>query len=670
MIFHDSNNLCLTFEEFVPEFMTKPNYDKARSRGRIVVYGRGGNGSGVYIDYEALPGDYKKAVVEKYGDPYKYIVKQPLTEWVNINWNKKAFDFYNNTNNKGYKLPSGLNLPEEYRDKYTKAATYLDGINHYTTDKLALKRDFNINMVSFWEIVADVIKAENVALPTNQKRLRERVNAYKTGGFEVLIEAFRFANDNSKKVKDQVAEDTLMDLIALDNKHDDTSIKEAYNNWALENGRKTITAQAVGYRRRTNYHEVIMAREGKAAAYNKYSMQIKQSRPTAPLMLVNGDDNVLDLFFIDPVTKNRYNRPVMYVIIDALNDYPLGYAIGETVTIDLIKAACRNAMEHIIEITGQPHIWGQMKTDKWAIDPALKGELATYFKMGGETTHFTASVAQSKYIERVFGKPLHKILKVFPNYSGANITARGANARPNPDALQKRSAYFPDKKHIPAVIEMAINALRHTVMDDGSTRQQQWLQLFNSSVFCKGRAITNERKLEIMGVKHQPKEPARLKVNGLNFQLNNIKYSFDIPASLFPQHNNKSVEIMYDPADMSQVLVTDHKGIRFVADAYKYQPSAIADMKPGDGERLHERLEEKRTITKKLIDAVTERSERQQRADIDAQSLMQAGVLTKAVNHQAQKVISGYNDVEIEAVTIEKTTRKPQSTKATIYDKV
>jgi hypothetical protein len=642
MKYNDENQLCITYPEYV-ECIGLHAYDNDLKRGKLIKYGRGGNGNTILINYEALPPDRKASIKARYGDPYRYIVIQPLNEWVLLNWNKSAFEFYNS----GYKLPNGDKLPEGYRDKYTKAVTYLDAIIYYTSDKTALKRDFNIKMQSFWAIAGDVIKAQKVSLPAHETRIKESIKKYKSLGYEFQIEAFRFGNNNSKKVKEQKAEDVLMKLIELDNKHSNEVIAASYNQWAVQNNFKIITPQAVAYRRRNKDHEVIMAREGKSAAYNKYSKQIKQDRPSSPMMLINSDDNVLDLYFKDisynngRKSENRYYRPVMYVVMDAYNDYILGYAVGETVTIELVKQAYRNAMAHIEELTGAPYLWHQIKSDKWSIDPDLKGDLATFFKMGGETKFFPAQVAQSKYIERVFGKPLHKILKVFPNYSGANITSQGPNARPNADALQKRSKDFPDKKHCLPVIEMAINSMRHGIVENDKTRQQMWLEAFHNSSFCSTRAITTERKLELVGVKHLPKEPVRLRVNGINFQLNNKHYEFDIPGSFFPEHLNKRVELLFDPADMSKVLVTDNKGIRFVAEAYQKQPSALADYTEGSRTRLNAELEEKTRIADKLTSYVTSRDARLERAKIDAASLIQANVLTKAINHRAMKLMSG-----------------------------
>ena len=650
MKYNERTMLCLTYPEYV-ECFGPDTYKNDKKRGKLLVYNRGGMGNEVLIDFEALPADRKAKIIIKYGDPYQYIVKQPLTEWVQLNWNKEAFAFYNK-----YILPNSVKLPAEYRDKYTKAVTYMDAINHYTTNKVALKRDFNIKMQSFWTIAGDVIKAQNVALPANELRLKERLKRYKTEGFGCLIEAFRFGNDNRKKVKGQTAEDVLMKLIEIDNKHSDEVIAASYNLWAVQNDMETITPQTVGYRRRNRDYEVVMAREGKSASYNKYSKQIKQARASSPLMLINSDDNVLDLYFkkttyvkvknsrgVERTKKvvSNYDRPVMYVVIDCFNDYILGYAVGETVTIELVKEAYRNALAHITDLTGQPHIWHQSKSDKWSIDPDLKGDLATFFKMSGETVFFPAQVAQSKYIERVFGRPLHKVLKVFPNYSGGNITAKSVTSRPNTDALQKRSADFPDAKRAPEVIEMVINTMRHSLVEgENKSRQQMWLEAFHASEFCKTRAITAERKLELVGVKHEPKEPLRLRVDGLNFQLNKLHYSFDIPGSLFPEHLNRRVELIYDPADMSQVLVTDNKGIRFVADAYQLHPSAIADMTEGDRSRLNVELDNKQRIAKKLTEYVADRDARLQRAKIDAGSLIQANILTKAINHKATRILS------------------------------
>lgn len=669
MKFHDKTNLCLTHDEYAACFGADA-YKNDKKRGKIIVFGVGGNGREVLIDFETLPEDRRTRVVKKFGDPYKYVLTQPITDWVQINWNEKAREFYNST----YRLPNGNKLPEAYRDKYTKAITYLDAVQYYTTDKMALKRDFNIKMEAFWNILADVFKAENVALPKNRICLQRKLQEYKEAGFntpagfELLIEKFRFDNENSKKVKDQVAEDTLMKLIELDNKHDDVVLAAAYNQWALANGRKNITPQAVGYRRRKYYHEVAMARDGKAQTYNAYSKQIKQRRPSAPLMLVNSDDNVLDLYFKEIYYSNgkkvtdKYYRPVMYVVIDAFNDYILGYAVGEVVTIELIKEAYRNAMQHVIELTGAPHLWHQIKSDKWSIDPELKGDLATFFK--NQSIFFPAEVAQSKYIERVFGKPLHKVLKVFPNYSGANITARGKNARPNTEALQKRSKDFPEKQQAVKVIEMAIHTMRHSIVTGTEkTRQEMWLEAFNTSDFCAKKAINYERHLELFGKKLEPKQPARLRVDGLNFQINNVKYSFDVPGSLFPEYLNHRVEVVYDPADMSRVLVTDHKGLRFVANEYRLQPSAIADMQEGDRKMLDERLAEKHAITQKLTDYVVQREERIQRAKINAESLIQANVLTKAINHKAQKTLSGY---QLEDSVI----HLPVTSAGSIYDEV
>ena len=194
--------------------------------------------------------------------------------------------------------------------------------------------------------------------------------------------------------------------------------------------------------------------------------------------------------------------------------------------------------------------------------------------------------------------------------------------------------------------------MRHSSIEgETKTRQEMWLEAFHASEFCKGRAITTERKLELMGVKHEPKEPLRLRVNGINFQLNKQQFNFDIPGELFPENLNRRVELVYDPADMSEVLVTDNKGIRFVTQAYQLHASAVADMTEGGRTRLNTELDNKQRIAKKLTDYVNDRDERLQRDQIDAASIIQANILTKATNHKATKILTSHSKMYLESTT-------------------
>jgi len=178
MRYNEHKSLCLTFDELVPAIMGKPNYDQLKARKQIVVIGRAAYGKEVLIEFETMPGKYKDEVKKKYGNPYDYVAKQPLVDWVKINWDWEAEKFYN-----AYVLspsqpsPEGraLNrrLPEAAVEKYTKAATWLKAIEHFTTDKRALKQALNVSLDAFWTLTCELIKANDVSLPQNERRLRD-----------------------------------------------------------------------------------------------------------------------------------------------------------------------------------------------------------------------------------------------------------------------------------------------------------------------------------------------------------------------------------------------------------------------------------------------------------------------------------------------------------------
>ncbi len=633
MKYLNGNILCLTYDELVPVIMPKGTYDSCKSRGNITIHGRGGNGREVLVEYESLPFKYKKAVQDQYGNPYEFMAKQPILDMIQMD--HKAQEFYT-----GYVLPNSMKLPEEYIQKYTQGASWLNTIGLLTTDKRALKESLNVPVGAFWELITDLIRVKKVALPTSYKRLNEKLKQYKAESYSALVEAWRFGNDNSKKVKDEVAEALLIQMIAHPHQHDDTVIAAKYNEWAIANGREQITAGAVGYRRQKNAHLVTQGREGNSKNYNKYSKQIHRDRPSAPLLLINSDDNVLDLYFMQD--KNPYKRPALYVVMDAYNDYILGYAIGETVTIELVKAAYRNAMHHVMQLTGGAYCWNQIQTDRWSI--GKDSELTKFFKAQAHFTPATAKAAQGKYIERAFGTTWHQNLKMFPNYSGHNITAK---ERINPDAIDKSKKDFPLWENATQVVDGFITMMRQTVNPKtGKPRQQEWVDAFWASEKSQQRLLSNEVRLGLFGIQHNYSN--KLTAGGLKVTINKQPFTYDIPEEYYLDHVGKKVNAIYDPYDMSQVLITDGNGLRFIAKEYENMPAALADFKEGDRARFNNLIEEKKRIMGKIGQATQDRAEVLQRAQIDAASMLQAGVLVKEIRHQAEKAVvrqlSAHND--------------------------
>lgn len=642
----------MTYDEYIGLFGLE-TYKSDKKRNNITIHGIGGNGRKVFVEYESLKDNRKDAVKKKYGNPYEYLAKQPVLDL--IDWDYEAQNFYNN-----YVLDNGMKLPNSsedakgkpqinYVERYTKAVNWLNMISRLTSDKKALKSALNLSVMGFWDTVSDLILKEGIAIPANPKRLKGKLKEYQEqrtneDKYKLLIESHRFGNGNAKKIADETAEALLTKMLADPRKYDDNYIAVSYNKWAKANNRAEVTAGAVGYFRRNNEHIIAPMREGKKPTYNKYVKHIQRERTKTPLAFINADDNDLDLYFKvesyqDGKRKvSNFYRPKLYVIIDTFNDYILGYAIGDQVTHELIFEAFRNMINHIKELTGGYYLPHQLQTDNWGLDVKKKNDLATFFKSIGHYTAQSHGVAQSKYIERSFGHAWHQILKLMPNYAGHNVKAKTSIS---PEHFAEVAKTFPSVEQMPEIVAKLIDVMRRKVDEKtGKSRQEQWLEAFNTQPRSSEKAIDSAVKLQLFGKKHG--YSLKIAASGLRPTLGGVTTSYDIPDEIIWQHNGKKVECYYDPSDLSEVLFTDSKGLRFVAKEYEKLPSALIDQQEGDRNRLNTLLAAKKAIGEQMGNVLAEKLNLLERERIDADSILQAGVMTKAIAHNAVAIAGGY----------------------------
>src|SRR5690606_21387470 len=185
-------------------------------------------------------------------------------------------------------------------------------------------------------------------------------------------------------------------------------------------------------------------------------------------------------------------------------------------------------------------------------------ELEAFYTSMAKFTPTALKNARGKYIEQAFGDSWHQALKMFPNYSGHNITAK---ERINPDAIQPNE--FPDKSHVHTVVAGFIEMMRKSENQrTGLSRQEEWLNAVNASEKARQIVMNDEMRLQIFGITHPYSN--RITTAGLTPTIGGNKISYDVPAEIIWEHNGKKVNLIYDPEDVSKVLVTDGKGLRFV----------------------------------------------------------------------------------------------------------
>jgi hypothetical protein len=594
------------------------------------------DGRAVLVGFDKLRDDHKKKIEARFGDPYEYAAKQPIRNL--IKWDDQAEQYYLDYryNNKP--------LPTEHVKKYTQAASVLNMLKQVTEDKKTLKKLLKLSIQQFYEKVCEIIKEDKIDLPTSYRRLAiahdSALKKYINDGYKSLVD-WRFGNDLAKKITDELSSSTLLEMIAHPNQYDDVFIAMQYNKWAKQNGYKPIKAATVGVWRREKEEEIIMEREGNAALRNTYLKQAKGVRPSAPLYMIESDDNTLDLLFINPEdnsTSKYYNRYIAVVVTDSFNDMPLGYAYAQNLTTELIRAAYLNAMYYIRSLTGAWYLPHETKTDNWDIK-----NLKPFYESIGKYIESPAGSKNRGYIEQFFGSPHWKrCIKIGANnYNGNNMTAkfRGVNT----EALAR------NKKDYPLIgaeasqqIEGFFHRLRHMPQSNGVSKQQQWLDAWNQLPAQDKRLINDEQFLLKFGIEHRNESRVlRITNRGVEPQINGVRYSYDLQVPSLMEYVGKPVSILYDPFDMSRVLVTDFDKVRVIATDARLSQRALQDTTTDSRIYLNAVLKEKETDVDYIANKADRRKEVLQAAGIDAEAILQAGVVVKELRQTAeQKVLA------------------------------
>ena len=605
----------------------------------------------VLIDFEMMMPQYKELVKARFGNPYEYLVKEPIRKMVTKDLEAEKFFL-------SYKYDDNKSLPIETINNYTTVASWLNMLVKAEADKKEIKKLLNISITDFFVKVAEIIESEGVKLPSNIIRLRQRIDAYKTDGYKSIINK-SFGNKSAAKVACELTESLLLELIAIPNA-DDVVTCRRYNMAVAELNKPQISVETVKNWRRKNMHLIAGQKYGTRPAYNILGKHIMRKRPSAPLVLVEHDDNELDLYFQSETNKKGkaqvyyFNRFVIAVVTDAFNDYILGWAIAETYNKELIKFAYLDAVYHIKELTGAWYLPHQIRSDRFGLDINLENDLATFYKSLAIYTPAAVKVARGKYIEQSFGTKWHQALGCYKNYSGHNITAK---TKLNQDHREANQKDFPTKEQAPAQIAHFIDVMRKLVDEKtGLSKQEQWVKAFNESELSKKHLINETQLLLKLGTTHT--HTNKITNRGITPAINCIERTYEIPEPYYLQTIGKSVNIIFDQMDYSRILVTDGQGLLFIANEIELMPSAIADYKPGDRAKLNDRLEEKIRHMQVISDKKQKRDDVLQLNRINAESYLQAGVHTKALNHQAmltyEKSYSNDKPVVLDAIEDDK----------------
>lgn len=592
-----NNKLCISHTELTNGIVSKSLIDWWNSNGKVDRVRRGCNNTPALYAVDSLPLKYKTEVYRRFPDMKAQAESKVFVE--SIEPDGAALNFY-----QSYQLADGKFLPTGKQTEYANNAAILNAFRVVLEQSDSQHRKQSkrcISRTEFWRKAAEALPriADTFphSLPENPRRLQEKYNQYQREGYSVLITG-KYGTRNAAKVKNEVQKSVIVKLIADPRNLDNSQIASIYNLLAEAQGWGTLTPAAIAVWR--NKYDLVTAggRLGATRFRNQKSMQIKRSRPTLPLLYWTMDGWTAELLYQKTEIRNGRtittytNRLTIVIVLDPCLNYPVGYAIGERETPELIKAALRNAANHTAELFGQRYRVNQLQSDNYG-----RGNLTPIYQvMGDKYTPARAHNAKAKVIEPFFGYFNKKYCQVCVNWSGFGITSN-KNLQPNSEFLNKHRHRFPTE-------EECRQQLMSFVERERAEKRAEYVRLFAELPEERRLPLSDEQYLLTFGATTGFRNA--IEGAGLRPTIGGIKRDYDCFDPKFREYAHVRWEVKFDPDNLDNVLAVNEDGsLRFMLERKHVQPMALAERREGDAEQLARVQQFNRQIEESITDKLT-----------------------------------------------------------------
>lgn len=485
-----------------------------------------------------------------------------------------------------YMFDDGRHLPAEAQARLSGAAAVMNAIvlrleEHQSMRARAAVRP--VYMKDFWVYVLEQLKALPAELtaemPRSARRLDQKLKEYRAEGYAALISA-KWSNQNATKVDRQSQQgDLLTAIIGQGNNFNNAQVCALYNNEARKMGWKTITAGAVREYRKEVTALTTASRLGVSALRNTLTMQVKRSRPTCPLLMWTLDGWTAEMLYqgrreTEGRSSATYsNRLTLEVVLDPMCNYPIGYAIGDHETPELVKAALRNAVEHSCELFGQMHRAYQIQCDNYAI----KSLTPWYNAMSHILTPAKAHNAKAKVVEPYFNYLNREYLQYLPSWSGFGVTTDPLR-QPNAERLNLMRHQFPDE----AGCRRWITAMMET---ERKRKHDEYVSQYGNLKPEHTMLLSLENYLQWFGA--ETGRRSTLSGSGVRATIMGERREYECFDISFRDHVHEKWAIRYDPRDPRHVLAINEDGtLRYMMEQKYVQPMAIAEQTDEDRRQL------------------------------------------------------------------------------------
>lgn len=578
--------MCVTYAELTGgmDAVIKPGTLRQNmSRGNIAsVHRGGGEGGQALYAWSSLPAKYKERFVAKYGDPEQKMKEAMMKDRIRLDGEARkwyeAFTYEKNG--------QAEHLTENLIEEYTINASVLKELLCIMSQRRAIRQSLNGSMAGAWEVIyqsSEAMREEyGHTLPQNAARLKEKIKAFKAGGYPSLISG-KIGNRNTQKITDEFGQL----LIALKRcrvpVYTDTQLFEEANRRAEANGWKPLKSLS-GMKRWLNSAAIMPlwydAVYGEQAARQKFGRKHRTVLPTKRDALWYGDGTKLNLYYRDEEGKVRTTQ--VYVVIDAMSEVMLGWHISDSEDYEAQYHAYRMAIQtsgHKPYEIVHDNQGGHKKLDADGLFGKLCHVRRTTQPYNGE----------SKTIEAVFSRFQQQVLHKDWRFTGQNITAKKMSNRPNLEFIEEnkdRLYTLAELKDAYTLATKEWNEMRHPSY--GTSR----IEAYEGSVNEETQEVTAHDMVDMFWV--TAKRMSTFTDQGITVTIKGQKRQYEVMgAPGVPDHEWRRLHtyerfvVKYDPYDFCSVRLYKKEvdgSLRFerVAEPYLVVHRAIQEQTEGE----------------------------------------------------------------------------------------
>lgn len=440
-----NNTLCVRGNWLIDNIFNSENtYKSLTQRKKLKVVRRGGGlETPALIEFESIRPDLKKRIIELAGDPNEKAKNIIFRDYIKVD--SAAVEFFND-----YTLENGEALPLKNIAEYIANAEVLNAIDIILATTMSKRKALG-GKAKPWEKIAQVVSELPLhtwphTLPTNPRRLQDKLKVYKAEGYQSLIHK-GFCHKNSEKLSDDAKPWVLArwcDQVKRCATH--AQLHREYNDEAVKHGWKEVKTEQtlINFLQDPKIEPLWYAfRFGHIKSKERYSLQISTKLPSMRDSLWYSDGTKMNYYYQE---NGKMLTCQVYEVFDAYSEVFLGYHISKTEDYEAQYQAYKMALQ----IAG--HKPYEIKFDNQGGHKKLEANsfLGKLSRICANTMPYNG---KSKTIENAFYRFQMEYLKQDWFFTGQNIQAKKNESKVNMEMILRNKSELPTLEEVKKIYE-------------------------------------------------------------------------------------------------------------------------------------------------------------------------------------------------------------------------